>query len=121
MTSSDPTPGDQDEFVAIGFDGGTTYALTGENAGHWVEGSPTHVSVEDLRAEQSARQELQQRIDAALRSHTEREWRPLDGTYLGGTVCNHCRRTWPCAIVIALAPLSRLRPSTPTEEGKNDE
>lgn len=30
-----------EKLVTIGFDGGTTYALTGENAGHWVEGSPT--------------------------------------------------------------------------------
>lgn len=32
-----PTQG----FVAEGFDGGTTFALTGENAGHWVEGAPS--------------------------------------------------------------------------------
>lgn len=30
-------------FVGIGFESGTTFALTGENVGHWVEGSPTHV------------------------------------------------------------------------------
>lgn len=38
-----------------------------------------------------------------LRLHTEREHRPLDGTYLGGTVCDHCRHPWPCATVRALA------------------
>ena len=38
-----------------------------------------------------------------LRFHTEREHRPLDGIYLGGTVCNHCRRPWPCPTVRALA------------------
>lgn len=31
--------------------------------------------------------------------HAEREWRPLDGTYFGGTVCGHCRRAYPCATV----------------------
>jgi hypothetical protein len=29
-------------FIAVDFDGGATLALTGENAGSWVEGSPTH-------------------------------------------------------------------------------
>lgn len=32
----------EEEYVSIYFDSGTTFALTGENAGHWVEGSPTH-------------------------------------------------------------------------------
>lgn len=36
------------EFVAIGFDGGMTFALTGENAGHWVEGKPTHIAIEEV-------------------------------------------------------------------------
>jgi hypothetical protein len=35
------------DFVAVDFLDGTTFALTGENAGHWVEGSPTHVKVAD--------------------------------------------------------------------------
>lgn len=32
----------QHEYVSVNFDSGTTFALTGENAGHWVEGAPTH-------------------------------------------------------------------------------
>lgn len=39
-------PTADDDFVAIWFDSGTTYALTGENAGHWVEGGPTHIPIE---------------------------------------------------------------------------
>lgn len=35
-------------------------------------------------------------LDKVLRAHTEREWRRLDGMYLGGTVCDHCRADWPC-------------------------
>lgn len=45
-------------FVAIGFDGGTTLALTGDNAGHWVEGSPTHVRVSALSRAFAHLQEL---------------------------------------------------------------
>lgn len=30
-------------YVSVDFDSGMTFALTGENAGHWVEGAPTHV------------------------------------------------------------------------------
>ena len=32
-------------LVCLGFESGSTFAVTGENAGHWVEGSPTHVSI----------------------------------------------------------------------------
>ena len=42
-------------------------------------------------------------VRVVLRLHTEREHRPLDGIYLGGTVCNHCRHPWPCATRRALA------------------
>lgn len=31
--------------IAVYFDSGTTFALTGENAGHWVEGAPTHAPI----------------------------------------------------------------------------
>ena len=46
-------------------------------------------------------------------THVEREWRRLDGTYLGGTVCDSCRRPWPCKFlplaraVIAVSELHR--------------
>lgn len=47
-------------------------------------------------------------LSAGLRElHVEREWRPLDGTCLGGTVCNHCRRDWPCATVRELDRIDR--------------
>jgi hypothetical protein len=35
-------------------------------------------------------------LEAVQRMHHEREWRPLDGTFIGGTYCDHCRRPWPC-------------------------
>ena len=38
-------------------------------------------------------------LEAILDTHVEREWRPFDGLYLGSTVCDHCRRTWPCTTV----------------------
>lgn len=34
--------------------------------------------------------------------HREREWRPLDGTFIGGTVCNACRRPYPCPTISIL-------------------
>lgn len=46
--------------------------------------------------------ELTARLDAVRALHTEREHRPLDGTYLGGTVCDHCRRDYPCPTIAAL-------------------
>jgi hypothetical protein len=91
--ASDPTPGDHDELLA---------EVSRFDADFMYGGELIERLAAALRTEQSARQSLQQRIDAALRSHTEREWRPLDGTYLGGTVCAHCRTSWPCAIVTAL-------------------
>lgn len=44
--------------------------------------------------------------------HVEREHRTLDGTYLGGTVCDGCRRPWPCPTVAALdgAPEPEVKP-----------
>lgn len=41
-----------------------------------------------------------------LTFHIERDWRPLDGTYPGGTVCNHCRTDWPCSTVRVIRELS---------------
>ena len=32
-------------LVCLGFESGSTFAVTGENAGHWVEGSPTHTPI----------------------------------------------------------------------------
>ena len=34
--------------------------------------------------------------------HVEREWRPLDGMYIGGTICNNCRRPWPCTTIYTI-------------------
>lgn len=53
-------------------------------------------------------------IAAVNAIHVEREHRTLDGTYLGGTVCDGCRRPWPCPTVAALdgAP----EPDNETEE-----
>ena len=50
---------------------------------------------------------LRARLAAVEALHTERDWRPLDGTYLGGTVCGHCRRPWPCSTITALGGGSR--------------
>lgn len=33
------------DHAAIGFMDGTSFAVTGPNAGHWVEGAPTHEPV----------------------------------------------------------------------------
>lgn len=41
-------------------------------------------------------------VEAVMAFHIEREWRPLDGMHLGGTVCDHCRRSWPCRTVQAI-------------------
>lgn len=45
----------------------------------------------------AALEDAADQLEAVQRMHHEREWRPLDGTYIGGTYCNHCRRPWPCS------------------------
>ena len=34
-------------LVYLGSESGSTFAVTGENAGHWVEGSPTHIPIDE--------------------------------------------------------------------------
>lgn len=35
-------------------------------------------------------------IDELARMHHARDWRPLDGTYIGSKVCQADRLPWPC-------------------------
>lgn len=48
-------------------------------------------------------------IEKELAKHVEREWRPLDGTYLGGTICNHCRRDYPCSTVQTISEYDKQK------------
>jgi hypothetical protein len=57
----------------------------------------------DRIAAESERDRYAAVIEKALAPHVEREWRKLDGTYLGGTICDQCRTDYPCQIVRALA------------------
>ena len=74
-----------------------------------------HVAATAVRAYLEHAQSV---VEAVLDLHVEREWRPLDGMYLGGTSCDHCRRSWPCPTVQTLttAPHSNL-----TQEGDRNE
>lgn len=56
-------------------------------------------TIDGLRAERDAALAA---IAAVKAIHVEREHRTLDGTYLGGTVCDGCRRPYPCPTVAAL-------------------
>lgn len=57
------------------------------------------VDVPSLKAERDAAVAALERVRAI---HVEREHRTLDGAYLGGAVCDGCRRPWPCPTVAAL-------------------
>lgn len=64
----------------------------------WVPDYP----VERIGAIEAERDAALAAIAAANAIHVEREHRTLDGTYLGGTVCDGCRRPWPCPTIQAL-------------------
>lgn len=64
----------------------------------------THLSAQETDGERAVRE-----------MHHEREWRPLDGTFIGGTVCNACRRPYPCPTISVLDEPAR---AARRDEGK---
>lgn len=64
----------------------------------WVPDYPVE-RIGVIEAERDAALAAIERVRAI---HVEREHRTLDGAYLGGAVCDGCRRPWPCPTAAAL-------------------
>ena len=67
-----------------------------------IEAEVEHEEEPPIHAYEAAEQEPTDTERAVRWLHREREWRPLDGTFIGGTVCNACRRPYPCPTISVL-------------------
>lgn len=64
----------------------------------------------DIPSLKDERDDALEAIERVREIHFERGHRPLDGTYLGGTACDGCRRPYPCPTVAALDGVPEVKP-----------
>lgn len=66
------------------------------------DGPHASMDAEFIAAARESVPRLVAALEAVAEMHAEREWRPLDGTYIGGGSCKSCRQPWPCPTIRAV-------------------